>query len=187
MLTELHIENIAVIEKADVEFGRGLNVMTGETGAGKSIIIGALAGIIVVYSCLFIERVLKIDDPVGAISVHGVCGSFGTLCVGLFGQRAVDLPFWADNTAIRDGLFFGGGFGQVGVQLLGIAVVFVYAFGMAMIVFTILKATIGLRVSDAEQLEGLDLGEHGNIAYGGFVFEATGPSAITYPTESMKA
>ncbi len=143
----------------------------------SAAIIGFIAGLIVVVSILFIERVLKVDDPVGAISVHGVCGAWGTIAIGLFGQRAIDVAYWAEDTAIQDGLFFGGGFHQLGVQLLGVAVVFVYVFGVMLLVFSIIKAIVGLRVSDEEQLEGLDLGEHGNVAYAGFLFESTGPHA----------
>lgn len=134
-------------------------------------IIGLLAGVIVFYSCLFFERTLKIDDPVGAVSVHGVCGAFGTLAVGLFGQRSIDIQYWGEDTAISDGLFHGGGFHQLGIQALGVFSVMAYVLVAMFIVFFIIKKTIGLRVSDAEQLEGLDIGEHGNVAYGGFVFE----------------
>ena len=144
----------------------------------SAAIIGLIAGILVFYSTLFFERVTKIDDPVGAISVHGVCGVWGTLAVGLFGQHSIDVQYWSEETAIKDGLFFGGGFGQLGTQLVGAGSVFTYVFLVMLLFFFILKKTVGLRVSDAEQLEGLDLGEHGNTAYGGFVFENTGPAAI---------
>lgn len=143
----------------------------------SAAIIGIIAGLLVVVSILFIERTLKIDDPVGAISVHGVNGAWGTIAVGLFGQRSIDLAYWAEETAIRDGLFFGGGFHQLGIQILGVAVVFVYVFSVMYIFFLLVRATVGLRVSDEEQLEGLDIGEHGNVAYGGFLFESTGPHA----------
>lgn len=143
----------------------------------SAALIGFIAGVLVVFSILFIERTLKIDDPVGAISVHGVCGAWGTLAVGLFGQRSIDIAYWAEETAIKDGLFFGGGFDQLWVQFLGVSSVFIYVFGAMLVVFFLIKKTIGLRVSDEEQLEGLDLGEHGNIAYGGFLFESTGPHA----------
>ncbi len=138
----------------------------------SAVIIGLVAGVLVFYSCLFIERTVKIDDPVGAISVHGVCGAWGTLAVGLFGQRSIDLAYWSDDTAISNGLFFGGGFHQLGVQAVGVFAVFVYGFVTMYIVFTIIKKVMGLRVSDAEQIEGLDIGEHGNVAYGGFMMEA---------------
>lgn len=138
---------------------------------GSAVIIGLIGGILVFFSCMFFERKLKIDDPVGAVSVHGVCGAWGTLAVGLFGQRSIDVQYWSDDTTIKDGLFFGGGFEQLGIQTLGVVAVFVYSFVAMLIVFFLIKKTIGLRVSDAEQIEGLDLGEHGNVAYGGFVFE----------------
>jgi ammonium transporter, Amt family len=146
---------------------------------GSAVVIGLAAGVLVVYSCLFFERKLKIDDPVGAISVHGVCGAFGTLCVGLFGQRSIDIQYWSEETAIQDGLFFGGGFGQLGTQAIGVGTVFIYGFGSMLIVFLIIKAFVGLRVSDEEQLLGLDLGEHGNVSYGDFVLDSSGPGAIT--------
>lgn len=145
---------------------------------GSAVIIGLIAGILVFLSTLFIERRLKIDDPVGAVSVHGVCGAFGTIAVGLFGQRSIDLQYWDESTAIKDGLFFGGGFSQLLTQLTGVVVVFIFVFAAMYVIFLIIKAVIGLRASDAEQLEGMDLGEHGNTAYGGFMFESTGPSAI---------
>jgi ammonium transporter, Amt family len=136
---------------------------------GGAVAIGLIAGVLVFVSVLFIETKLKIDDPVGAISVHGVCGSFGTLCVGLFGSRAVDLPYWSETTAIKDGLFYGGGIHQFLVQLAGVASVFVFTFGSAFVLFKILKATIGLRVSAEEEIEGLDVPEHGQEAYPNFV------------------
>jgi Amt family ammonium transporter len=145
---------------------------------GSAALIGLLAGILVFFSCLFFERTLKVDDPVGAISVHGVCGAFGTLCVGLFGQRAIDIQYWGEDTAIQDGLFFGGGFHQLGVQAAGVFSVLVYVVAAMFVVFYIIKAIVGLRVSDAEQRQGLDLGEHNNTAYGGFVLDATGDHAI---------
>ncbi len=142
------------------------------------MIIGLIAGILVFYSTLFFERKLKIDDPVGAVSVHGVCGAWGTIAVGLFGQRSIDIQYWAEDTAIKDGLFFGGGFGQLGTQLTGVGAVFIYSFAAMLLLFFVIRKTIGLRVSDAEQMEGLDLGEHGNTAYGDFVLDSTGPGAI---------
>jgi len=156
----------------------GITAPCASVSTGSAAIIGLVAGALVFYSCLFIERKLKIDDPVGAISVHGICGAWGTLAVGLFGQRSIDVAYWSETTAIKDGLFFGGGFEQLGIQAIGVGTIFVYVFGAMLIVFFVIKKVIGLRVSDAEQIEGLDLGEHGNVAYGGFVFESTGPHAI---------
>jgi Amt family ammonium transporter len=145
---------------------------------GSAVLIGLIAGILVFYSCLLFERKFKIDDPVGAISVHGVCGAWGTLAVGLFGQHSIDVQYWSEETAIKDGLFFGGGFSQLGTQLTGVGAVFVFVFVAMLICFFVIKKITGLRVSDAEQLKGLDLGEHDNTAYGGFVLESTGPGAI---------
>jgi len=101
-----------------------------------------------------IDKVLRVDDPVGAISVHGVCGAFGTLAVGLF--------------ATDGGLFYGGGLALLGVQALGVATVFAWAFGAGLAVFLVVRKTVGLRVSRDEELKGLDIGEHGLEAYAGF-------------------
>ena len=127
-----------------------------------SIIIGLISGITVVASVEFIDKVLHIDDPVGAISAHGVCGAWGTLAVGLFA-----------NTDGIKGLFYGGGFSQLGIQALGVLAVFVWAFGTGSILFIIIKKTIGLRVSETEELQGLDIGEHGSEAYAGFQIFST--------------
>jgi Amt family ammonium transporter len=125
-----------------------------------AIIIGAVAGVLVVLSVLFIDYVLKIDDPVGAVSVHAVNGLWGTLSFGLF--------------AMDGGLFYGGGIKQFAVQLLGAATAFVWAFGLGLILFFVLKSTTGLRVSSEEELKGLDIGEHGMEAYAGFqIFTTT--------------
>jgi Amt family ammonium transporter len=119
-----------------------------------SILIGLFGGILVVFSVIFIDRTLKIDDPVGAVSVHGVNGAWGTLAVGLF--------------AVDGGLLYGGGFSLLGVQAVGVLAAFVWAFGLGYILFTIIKKTVGLRVSEDEELRGLDIGEHGMEAYYGF-------------------
>ena len=119
-----------------------------------SILIGIIAGVLVVLSIEFIDKVLKVDDPVGAISVHGVCGAWGTLSCGLF------------NT--DGGLFFGGGLTQLGVQAVGVASFFVWAFGGGLIAFGLIKLILGVRVSKEEELRGLDISEHGSEAYSGF-------------------
>lgn len=115
-----------------------------------ALITGAVAGVLVVFSVMAFDR-LKIDDPVGAISVHGVCGAWGTLAIGLF-QNEV-------------GLFVGGGATQFLAQIVGIAAAFLWAFPISMIMFAVVKATIGLRVSEAEEAEGLDIHEHGMFGY----------------------
>ena len=132
---------------------------------GIAILIGLLAGIIVVLSVEFFDKVLHIDDPVGAVSVHGVCGMFGTLCVGLFANAK-----YANAAGLGEinGLFFGGGFRLLGVQALGTVSVFLWVGFTAFIMFTILKKTIGLRVSREAELRGLDIEEHGMEAYSGF-------------------
>ncbi len=128
-----------------------------------AIIIGTIAGALVYFSVVFIDSVLKVDDPVGAISVHGVCGAFGTLSCGLFNAEKV-LGIGDAN----GGLFYGGGFGQLGVQLVGIGAVFAWAFGLGLLMFTIIKVTVGLRADKDEEIKGLDIGEHGMEAYSGF-------------------
>ena len=127
---------------------------------GSSVIIGAIAGVLVVAAVLFFDRV-KVDDPVGAISVHLVNGVFGTLCVGLFAQDLVP------NTT-GNGLFFGGGTGLLWAQLAGVVTVGIFVFVTSSIVWLILKAIIGIRVSEEEEIEGLDIGELGISAYRDF-------------------
>ena len=122
------------------------------TGA---VIIGLLAGIILVFSVEFIDQVLKIDDPVGAVSVHGVNGAFGTLAVGLF----------STSDAVGKGLFYGGGFKQLGIQATGVVAVGLWAFLLGLLLFGIIKALHGLRVEKVIEEEGLDVYEHGESAY----------------------
>lgn len=129
---------------------------------GSSAIIGGLAGIIVVFAVLFFDRV-KADDPVGATAVHLANGVFGTICVGLFAQ-----DHFIPNTT-GNGLFFGGGTKLLMAQLTGVAAVGAFVFIAAAIVFLAIKYTIGLRVSLQEEIEGLDIGEHGQTAYPEFV------------------
>ncbi len=125
-----------------------------------AIMIGAVGGSLVVLSVLFIDNKLKIDDPVGAVSVHGVCGLWGTLSVGLFNMDS--------------GLFYGGGLKQLGVQALGAGAAFLWAFGLGLALFYGIKKTIELRVTSEEELKGLDIGEHGMEAYSGFqIFTTT--------------
>jgi Amt family ammonium transporter len=135
---------------------------------GASAIIGAMAGILVVLSVIGFDK-LKIDDPVGALSVHLVCGVFGTLCVGLFGSEAVMKTAGIDTTAYGYGLLMGGGAKLLLGQLLGVLAVGAHTFGLGLIAWTILKATVGIRVDAEEEITGLDVGEHGNEAYPDFV------------------
>ncbi len=112
-----------------------------------AFIIGAIAGVLCTASVYFVEDKLKVDDPVGAVSVHGACGIFGTIAVGFFDYN--------------DGLFYGGGVHHLLIQLLGLACIIAWVAITMFIVFTILKKTIGLRVSAEEEIEGLDSTEHG--------------------------
>ena len=131
----------------------------------SAIMIGAIGGVLVVLSVEFIDKILHIDDPVGAISVHGVCGAWGTVAVGLFAQAAYGE---SSGAGAINGLFFGGGLNQFMIQLTGVISVFIWVFGAALVLFGIIKATIGLRVSEKEELKGLDIGEHGMESYSGF-------------------
>jgi Amt family ammonium transporter len=125
--------------------------------------IGAIAGPLVVLSVVFIEHTLKIDDPVGAISVHGVCGAWGTLSLGLFSTAS-------GEAAPALGLFYGGDASQLVSQAIGVGSVFAWCMVTGAICFYGIKYTMGLRVSPEEEAEGLDYGEHGNEAYHGFQF-----------------
>lgn len=124
----------------------------------SSIVIGLVAGLLVVLSVIAFDY-LKIDDPVGALSVHLVNGIFGTLAVGLFAQDKIV------GFATGNGLFYGGGFKLLISQLTGIISVGAYTFLISLILWLLLKVTIGIRVSLQEEIEGLDIGEHGNVAY----------------------
>ena len=113
----------------------------------EAIIIGVIAGIVVVFSVEIFDQKIKIDDPVGAISVHGVCGALGTILTGVFG----------------DGCSFT-------TQVIGVGATAIYVLVMAFIVFTIINKTIGLRVTSEEEIDGLDVHEHGSSAYADFNF-----------------
>jgi Amt family ammonium transporter len=130
----------------------------------SSVAIGAVAGILVVLSVLFFDKI-RIDDPVGAISVHGVCGAWGTLAAGLFNLGGTSAKI-------------------IGVQMLGIAACFFWAFPAAFVLFKLVNATVGLRVSAEEELEGLDLSEHGGTAYPDFEIFAYSKTR-DFPTSSI--
>ncbi|MBN1694748.1 ammonium transporter [candidate division WOR-3 bacterium] len=124
-----------------------------------AISIGTIGGVIVVLGVILLDK-LQIDDPVGAIPVHGMNGFWGTIAVGLFGKESLGLAY--------NGLFYGGGLKQLGIQLIGVSSVIVFIAISMSIVFKLINVTIGLRVSRDEELKGLDIGEHGMEAYGGF-------------------
>ncbi|MCB4807059.1 ammonium transporter [Tamlana sp. 62-3] len=129
----------------------------GNMTAVGALLAGLIGGVIVVFSIEFIEKKLKIDDAIGAVSVHGVCGAWGTLVIGLWG---------VDGDA-GIGLFNGGGAAQLGAQAIGVLAYAVWAIVLSAIVLGILKATLGLRVTEEEEIKGLDISEHGSIAYPG--------------------
>ncbi len=135
-------------------------------GVGSSLVIGAIAGAIVVLGVLMFDK-LRVDDPVGALAVHGLGGIFGTLAVGLFAQDSI-----APGTT-GNGLFFGGGTSLLLSQLTGVVAVGAAVFVTSLAVWLGIKAIIGVRVSEEEELEGLDIGEHGNRAYPDFVITET--------------
>lgn len=124
--------------------------------AGGAIAIGLVAGVLVIAGVVMLDR-LRIDDPVGAVSVHGLCGAWGTLAVALFAN-----PNYGDG---RAGLFYGGSLQFLSVQALGVGMAFLWSFLVALLIFYLLKITIGLRASENEEVEGLDIIEHGSQAY----------------------
>ena len=136
-------------------------------------VIGIVCGIVVVLSIEFFDKVARIDDPVGAISVHGVCGALGTIMTGLF----------ATGVSTYKGLFYGGGFKFLGIQCLGVLTVAAYVAVIITIVFFIVKKTIGLRAEPAEEIAGMDVSEHGLLtAYAGF---AMLPDSTTIDDEDV--
>ena len=129
---------------------------------GGGFMAGLIGGIIVVFSIEFIDKVLKIDDAVGAASAHGVAGAWGTLVIGL----------WGVDGATGIGIFNGGGAGQLGIQAIGVLAYGVWATVTALVGFGILKSTLGLRVSEEVEINGLDTEEHGIGGFEGGGFEA---------------
>lgn len=138
----------------------------------SAVIIGFVAGWLVVLSVMFFDKI-RIDDPVGALSVHLVNGIFGTLCVGLFAEGQY-LP-----QSVGDGLFFGGGASLLGAQFTGVWAVALFVFLLSGIFWLALKYTIGMRVDVSTELEGLDIGEHNNVAYPEFVIRRAGDTFVS--------
>ncbi len=118
---------------------------------GGAAIIGLICGCAMVGSVAFIDKICRVDDPVGAVSVHGACGLLGTLCTGLF--------------ALDGGLFYGGGFHMLGIQALGAAATIIWAFVLGYVIFKVLDFFFGIRVEPRIEEEGLDIYEHGETAY----------------------
>ncbi|WP_078381473.1 ammonium transporter [Sutcliffiella halmapala] len=129
----------------------GITAGTGDVSPIGALIIGLIAGVILVEAVSFIDRVLKLDDPVGAIAVHGVCGIWGTLAVGLFSTST--------------GLFYGEGFGQLGIQAIGVIAVMAWTIGSVGIFLYLVTRVSKIRVSKEEEIAGLDFAEHGSSAY----------------------
>jgi len=135
--------------------------------APLSVLIGFVAGLLVVWSVLFVDGVLKVDDPVGAVSVHGVCGAWGILALGLFADGTYG-DKWNGVEGTVTGLLYGDG-GQFLAQLINIAVNFIFVFVSAYLVFKLIDVVIGNRVDPEVELQGLDVPETGVVAYPDFV------------------
>lgn len=131
----------------------------------SSVFIGAISGVLIVAAVPFFDQ-LHADDPVGAIAVHGVCGTFGTLAVGIF--------------AVDGGLFYGGGFHLLGIQLLGVVCIGFWGFISSYVLFSALKALVGIRVSKEEEIVGLDISEHGIAAYNDLEYPLLQRSAFPF-------
>ncbi len=140
----------------------GITAGTATVEPWAAVVIGLVAGAIIVYGVSFLEA-MKIDDPVGAVPVHLFNGIWGTLAVGLFTAKDYLGPNYTESDSY--GLLVGGGFEQFGIQVLGVVAVGVWTVVTSVVLFTIIRATIGLRVSEAEEESGLDIGEHGTEAY----------------------
>jgi Amt family ammonium transporter len=139
-----------------------------------AVVIGAIAGSFMVFSVLFFDRVAKVDDPVGAFSVHGVAGIWGTLSTGFFAA-----PDLVEKLGVgKPGLFYGGGLSQLWVQFVGLAASFAFVFVASFVVLYAIKKTVGLRISREEEIIGLDISEHGASGY---------PEQIPHGGEYLKA
>ena len=146
-----------------------------------AIIIGAVAGLLVVFGVWLLDYVLRIDDPVGAVAVHCMNGIWGTIATGLFATTS------APGNDTLTGLFYGGGFTLLGKQLLGMFAVIAWTVVTITITFMIIKATVGLRVSEEEEIEGLDSCEHGLAsAYAGFSLMDVSGSMIMEENENTQ-
>ncbi|HEV3163015.1 MAG TPA: ammonium transporter [Isosphaeraceae bacterium] len=129
-----------------------------------AVLIGTIAGVLVIMGVLFVEQILKVDDPVGAVAVHGICGAWGCLAIGLFATGEYGAG-WNGVATAPLGLFFGGGFKQLLAELVGVVANFVWVFGASMIFFWIVGKTIGNRTTAQAEIEGLDIHEMGVPGY----------------------
>jgi Amt family ammonium transporter len=146
----------------------------------SAFIIGAVAGILVCLSVFFVERRLKVDDPVGAISVHGTCGAWGVLSLGLFADGAYGDGFNGVTGTVR-GLFYGDA-SQFAAQLIGTATNFVFIFAASWAFFKVCDMVIGMRVAPEVEIEGLDLPEMGALAYPDFSLVPSHSAGFGAPT-----
>ena len=139
-----------------------------------AVIIGIVAGFVVVYGVQFLDNRAKIDDPCGAISVHGFCGLWGVLSVGLFADGTYPSPAvgWNGVNQSVTGLFHGGGLGQLGAQIIDVGAGFVWAFGVTYVIFMVVKRFVKIRVSPEVEIAGTDEGEFGQVCYPDFVLRA---------------
>jgi Amt family ammonium transporter len=151
-----------------------------------AIVIGAIAGFLVVYSVWFFDHVAKVDDPCGAISVHGMCGAWGVIAVGLFADGTYGAG-WNGIAGNVKGLFYGGGGGQLIAQLFEVVVGFIWAWGIAWVIFTIAKRFMQIRVSPEAEIEGLDMPEFGALCYPDFVLHRSEPGHITSGSPDIPA
>lgn len=143
-----------------------------------SAVIGMISGFAVVFGIEFVDKICKIDDPVGAVGVHGICGALGTLCVGLFSNGF--------GTGDKKGLFLGGGFELLGIQAAGVFTVMAYVAVVMGVVFFIIKHTVGLRVSKEEETVGLDIMEHGLVSsYADFMPTVVSSASLDDPSMSV--
>jgi len=136
-------------------------------GPVSAVVIGLVAGLLVVGSVLFVERVLKVDDPVGAVSVHGVCGVLGVLSIGIFADGTYGAGLNGVSHGVR-GVLYGGGFSQMAAQSVGAITMVVYAFGVSYVFFKVVDAVMGIRVAPELELAGVDIPEMGVLAYPDF-------------------
>jgi Amt family ammonium transporter len=134
--------------------------------APMAVLIGAIAGVVVIYSVLFIERVLKVDDPVGAVSVHGVCGAWGILALGLFADGTYG-DNWNSVKGTVTGLFYGDA-SQLVAQIINICANVIFIFVASYLFFKLVEVIMGNRVSAEAELAGLDIPETGILAYPDF-------------------
>jgi Amt family ammonium transporter len=148
----------------------GITAGCGAVNNWSAAIIGAIAGVIVVFAVPFFDRI-RVDDPVGAVAVHGVCGAWGVIAVGLFAAEDVE-GFW------QQGLLFGGGADQLVDQVVGVLAIGAFVGVTMTIIFLGIKHTVGLRVSEAEEIEGLDVHEHGYPGYGETIGIGAAPAGM---------